>query len=231
METEERPDIALNYSKEDLELLVNEAEKLVLTRALTKYEHSSEEWSSDSDYETRASREWLVRSEPNISLGQRSAVTSTPPEGGNPHRRRPKRPVARPHDWRHSLPECLEYYQPQEDGRESAASLPLSDLWEHELVADFEDQDDKEKALPATLTDFGEDYSKYLYSEIETDSDIFSDEEDGNDPAPPPRLSCLSRHGVLSHKTQQSQTTLKNLLIQANSNHDSWKCQKELVSN
>ena len=220
----------LNYSKQDLELLVSEAERLVMTKCNDDHHHDNDrEWSSDSDYETRASREWLVRSEPNISH-QRPVVTSTP--GSSEAKRRPRRSVAsRPRDWRHSLPECLEYYQPPEltsddGGRVSVASLPLSDLWEHEAMADTEtEENDNEKALETNLTSFGEDYSKYLYSETETssDSDIFSDESDVNN-------LKLSRHGVQSHKTQKSQTALKQLLIKTNPTHDSWKCEKELVS-
>ena len=221
----------LNYSKQDLELLVSEAERLVMTKCNDHHHdnHNDGELSSDSDYETRASREWLVRSEPNISH-QRPVVTSTP--GSAEARRRPRRSVARPRDWRHSLPECLEYYQPPEltsddGGRVSVASLPLSDLWEHEAMADLEEENDTEKALrdATNLTDFGEDYSKYLYSETETssDSDIFSDESNVNN-------LRLSRHGVPTHKTQKSQTALKQLLMKTNRSHDSWKCEEELVS-
>ena len=248
-------DMALNYSRQDLEHLVSEAERLVMPpRGLTTCADHHDgvrcggdhyDGSSDSDYETRASREWLVRSEPNISLrhhqGPEPMVTSTPSEA----RRRPQRRSVtnRRPDWRLSLPECLEYYQPPgltsdhdddhyNDGRVSQASLPLSDLWEHELMADTEDENDNEKAAlmpPANLTDFGEDYSQYLYSEMEeTDSDIFSESDDDvNNSLATRQSSCFSRH---SHKTQKSQTELKQLLIKTNPSHDSWKCEKELVS-
>ena len=229
----------LNYSRQDLELLVSEAERLVRARGAVNTcgdqgrSGDQHDGSSDSDYETRASREWLVRAEPNISL--RPAVTSTPAS-----RRRPRRSGAqRRPDWRLSLPECLEYYQPpesEEDGgrmsQASEASLPLSDLWEHELMADGEEENDIEKALPvqANLTDFGEDYSQYLYSETETDSDNFSDESEDVNNLEIQQSSFLSRHGVQSHRTLKSQTELKLLLIKTNPTHDSWKCEKELVS-
>ena len=114
----------------------------------------------------------------------------------------------------------------------SEASLPLSDLWEHELMADGEEENDIEKALPvqANLTDFGEDYSQYLYSETETDSDNFSDESEDVNNLEIQQSSFLSRHGVQSHRTLKSQTELKLLLIKTNPTHDSWKCEKELVS-
>ena len=117
-------DMALNYSRQDLELLVSEAERLVMPpRGLTTCADHHDgrrcgdqyDGSSDSDYETRASREWLVRSEPNISLrhhqGSDPMVTSTPSDEA---RRRPRRRSVtnRRPDWRLSLPECLEYYQP-----------------------------------------------------------------------------------------------------------------------
>ena len=234
-------DMALNYSRQDLELLVSEAERLVMPSRVGTNCGDHHDGSSDSDYETRASREWLVRSEPNISLrhhqGSASMVTSTPSEA----RRRPRRSVTRRPDWRLSLPECLEYYQPpgltsddgdHHDGRASQASLPLSDLWEHELMADNEEENDNEKAalVVTNLTNFGEDYSKYLYSETETsDSDIFSesDHDDVNNLVIRKSYSSFSLH---NHRTQKSQAELKQLLIKTNPSHDSWKCEEELVS-
>merc|ERR1712087_355427 len=89
-------EISLNYSREDLAVLLNEAERLVLGQTCP---HTAGGESSDSDYETQVSRDWLVSSGPNIPLRRLS----------------PSRKSRR--DWRNSLPECLEFYN-NTDGRD-----------------------------------------------------------------------------------------------------------------
>ena len=90
---------SLNYSKEEVQLLARRAEEMILSNV--KYESfnncndQSEADTSDSDYGSRASREWFVSSEPNITQRRMS-----------PQRKLLK---SRRKDWRHSLPECLEY--------------------------------------------------------------------------------------------------------------------------
>ena len=65
----------LNYSKQDLELLVSEAERLVMTKCNDHHHHG--EWSSDSDYESRASREWLSRAlETSVTMSPTSVAIS-----------------------------------------------------------------------------------------------------------------------------------------------------------
>jgi len=221
----EKNDICLNYSKEDVEALVLQAEKLVMNHRGTSvhYENShnftgDNSSASDSDYESKVSRDWLVQSEPNIHLRRSPSCIA----------QRRKKPVSSRRDWRHSLPECLEYWKQSndleseadesDDGQESEASLPLSDLWEHDpFVTEGQEQSDNDKAtLPANLANFGEDYSAYLYSDTETDSDIYS-EEDGN--------------GKILHKNyicrvSQSKLSFKNILKQVNFGDDGLELEK-----
>ena len=193
-------EISLNYSREDLEILLDEAERLVLGQ-------SSPQSESDSDYETQVSRDWLVSSEPNIPLRRLS-----------PHRKSRR-------DWRNSLPECLEFYN-QTDGRDSPASqvsLPLSDLWELDTALSEHAQDggneNEAAALPASIANFGEDYHKFLYSDV-TDSDT-SDLEGEN---------SRERHFNTNYQILQSKSSLRDLLIQLNTNSELWKSYTDLVS-
>ena len=96
-----KTDICLNYSREDVAALVDEAEKLVMEQSVIINEATDTSDASDSDYETKVSRDWLVQSEPNICT-RRLSPTS-------PLRRR-KSVIKTRRDWRHSLPECLEYF-------------------------------------------------------------------------------------------------------------------------
>ena len=196
-------EMCLNYSREDLEILLNQAERLVLSQTSAQCE-------SDSDYETQVSRDWLVSSEPNIPLRRLS-----------PHRKSRR-------DWRNSLPECLEFYY-HEDGRDSPASqvsqvsLPLSDLWELDTALSEHCQDganDHEAAaLPASIANFGEDYHKFLYSDV-TDSDT-SDLEGEN---------SRERHFNTNYQILQSKSSLRDLLIQLNTKNELWKSYSDLVS-
>ena len=196
-------EISLNYSREDLAVLLNEAERLVLGQT---WPHTGGE-SSDSDYETHASRDWLVSSEPNIPLRRLS----------------PSRKSRR--DWRNSLPECLEFYNNTDgrDSRLSQVSLPLSDLWELDTALSEKFQDGANEheaaALPASLANFGEDYHKFLYSDI-TDSDT-SDLEGEN---------SRERHFNTNYQILQSKSSLRDLLIQLNTNKELWKSYNDLVS-
>lgn len=199
--------MTLNYSREDLEVLLSQAERLVRSSNCANLRgKESDDCSSDSDYETKASRDLLISSEPNLPLRRLS-----------PNRRSRR-------DWRNSLPECLEFYKEQSDGRESPASqasLPLSELWEHDSFISEHIQDgaaDNEKAtLPSNLANFGEDYHKFLYSDV-TDSDSSEDER------------SRERHSNTSYQILQSKSALKDLLIQLNANDDMWRCREELVS-
>jgi len=194
-------EISLNYSREDLAVLLNEAERLVLGQT---WAHTGGE-SSDSDYETHASRDWLVSSEPNIPLRRLS----------------PSRKSRR--DWRNSLPECLEFYNNTDgrDSRLSQVSLPLSDLWELDTALSEKFQDGANEheaaALPASLANFGEDYHKFLYSDI-TDSDT-SDLEGEN---------SRERHFNTNYQILQSKSSLRDLLIQLNTNKELWKSYNDL---
>ena len=204
--------ISLNYSREDLEVLLDQAERLVLGRACERSEGSE---SCDSDYGTNLSRDCLVSSEPNIPLRRLSPS------------RRSRR------DWRNSLPECLEFYNTTE-GRDSRASqvsqvsLPLSDLWELDtvdtvdtaLADNFQDGGNEAAALPASLANFGEDYHKFLYSDV-TDSDT-SDLEGEN---------SRERHFNTNYQILQSKSSLRDLLILLNTNNELWKSYTDLVSN
>jgi len=214
----EKNEISLNYSKEDVEALVLKAEKLVMSHrgATVHYENShnltgENSSASDSDYESKVSRDWLVQSEPNINLRRSPSCFS----------QRRKKQVSTRRDWRHSLPECLEFWKQSnnleseadesDDGRESQVSLPLSDLWEHDpFVTEAQEQSDNDKAtLPANLANFGEDYSAYLYSDTETDSDLnLSSDEEVNEKKP--------FHKNYNCKISQSKSSFKNILQQIN---------------
>ena len=205
---QETGDMALNYSREDLEVLLTQAERLVRSSNCgnLREKHCEDGTSSDSDYETRASRDILISSEPNIPLRRLS----------------PNRKSRR--DWRNSLPECLEFFNnprsEPESGRESQISLPLSELWEHDsFLSEHVQEGDTERAtLPHNLANFGEDYHKFLYSDL-SESDSSDLEERSRD-----------RHSNTSYRILQSKSSLKDLLIQLNTNSDLWNCQKELVS-
>ena len=119
-------EISLHYSKEDVHALAVKAEQMVLqSRRHKNYSNAAcASWqainageSSDSDYESKISRECFISSEPNISQRRLS-----------PNR---KHLNSRRKDWRKSLPECLEYFSPSgADQVTSQASTPASDLWE-----------------------------------------------------------------------------------------------------
>ena len=173
----------LNYSKEDVELLLDEAEKMIMNQSRTCENSLTpvDEYSSDSDYESKASRDLLIQSEPNISRRRVSPLLPS-------QRRKNKTSNVMRRDWRHSLPECLEYFNidtsddgDEDDGRDSKISLPLSDLWEHDQFINEASQDQlcKKDSLPADLANFGEDYSEHLFSDTEeSDLDISQDDQD-----------------------------------------------------
>ena len=77
--------------------------------------------------------------------------------------------------------------------------------------ADQEDQALNKDALPASLEHFGEDYSKYLYSDTETESELeFSDEQNDED----------DEGGAANYKILQSKSALKTILTQINTKDD-----------
>lgn len=223
--------ISLNYSKEDVAALVDEAEKLVMNRKMSgklrssssQQSHHYYDCSSDSDYETKVSRDWMVQSEPNINLRRGGSPPSTAAT------RRRKSATASRRDWRHSLPECLEYFNHLEvdndasdDGRDSEASLPLSDLWEHDqFVSEVHQEPDvnAKAILPDILENFGDDYSAYLYSDTDTASELFTDEDDDN--------AKLSQQTNINYKILQSKSSLQTAFIHFNSNSND---DKTLVS-
>ena len=123
----ETDEMSLHCSKEDVQALAVKAEQMVLqSRGYKNYSkpaHAS--WQannagelSDSDYESKISRECFISSEPNISQRRLS-----------PNR---KHLNSRRKDWRKSLPECLQYFSPSSaDQVPSQASTPAqADLWE-----------------------------------------------------------------------------------------------------
>ena len=119
-------EMSLHYSKEDVHALAVKAEQMVLQNrhhknysnaARASWQANNAGESSDSDYESKISRECFISSEPNISRRRLS-----PNRKGLNSRRK---------DWRKSLPECLEYFSPSgADQIPSQASTPASDLWE-----------------------------------------------------------------------------------------------------
>ena len=120
-------EMSLHYSKEDVHALAVKAEQMVLqSRRHKNYSNAAcASWqainageSSDSDYESKISRECFISSEPNISQRRLS-----------PNR---KHLNSRRKDWRKSLPECLQYFSPSSaDQVPSQASTPAqADLWE-----------------------------------------------------------------------------------------------------
>ena len=226
--------IALNYSKEDVAALVDEAEKLVMSRKTSGKLRSSSsqqsyhhhyDCSSDSDYETKVSRDWMVQSEPNINLRRGGSPSSSTAQSAATRRR--KSGTASRRDWRHSLPECLEYFnncdgndEDSDDGRNSEASLPLSDLWEHDQFVSEIHQDPEvnpKATLPENLENFGDDYSAYLYSDTDTASELFTDEDDDR----------VSRQTNINYKILQSKSCLQTFFIHLNSNSND---DKSLVS-
>ena len=122
----ETDEMSLHCSKEDVQALAVKAEQMVLqSRRHKNYSNAAcASWqainageSSDSDYESKISRECFISSEPNISQRRLS-----------PNR---KHLNSRRKDWRKSLPECLEYFSPSgADQVTSQASTPASDIWE-----------------------------------------------------------------------------------------------------
>ena len=98
-------EIYLYYSKEDVHSLAVKAEQMVLQSSCHKnyskaarasWQDSNAGESSDSDYESKISRECFISSEPNISQRRLS-----------PNR---KSLNFRREDWQKSLPECLQYF-------------------------------------------------------------------------------------------------------------------------
>ena len=124
---EDASEMSLHYSKEDVHALAVKSERMVLqSRRYKNYSNAAHtSWkaknvseSSDSDYESKISRECFISSEPNISQRRLS-----------PSR---KDLNSRRKDWRKSLPECLEYFStlPLPHSADSQASISASDLWE-----------------------------------------------------------------------------------------------------
>ena len=123
-------EMSLHYSKEDVHALAVKAEQKVLQSrcyrnyskvARASWQDNNAGESSDSDYESKISRECFISSEPNISQRRLS----------------PNRNIlnSRRKDWRKSLPECLEYFSPlpqpsSADQVPSQTSTPASDTWE-----------------------------------------------------------------------------------------------------
>ena len=128
--------ISLNYSKEDIHALAVKAEQLVLRNSQRKkVKYKTIDTSSDSDYESKQSRDCFISSEPNIYQRRTSPCR--------------KKLNSRRKDWRNSLPECLEYFTPSKSYHStpskvsrshspsttpsesgSRSSTRLSDLWE-----------------------------------------------------------------------------------------------------
>ena len=137
--------MSLHYSCADVRVLATEAEMLVRSKSACENvyrKNSSEGDSEDSDYQARIQRDSVISSEPNIPKRKLS----------------PKRKLCKRKDFRQSLPDYLDYFQPScvstkalslgrvknefhlikissselsSSGRsESQASLSLSELWE-----------------------------------------------------------------------------------------------------
>ena len=110
-------DLFLNYSREDVHALAVRAEKLVLQNTqVERVNKDAINISSDSDYESKHSRECFISSEPNIYKRRTSSS-----------RRRLK---SRRKEWRKSLPECLEFFTPVI----SDNHLSRSDSWDKDQV-------------------------------------------------------------------------------------------------
>ena len=129
-------EMSLHYSKEEIQFLATKAEEMILTNVSCEnhskqsrgnWQADTEDVSSDSDYESKISRDCFISSEPNISQRRLS----------------PKRKLlnSRRKDWRHSLPECLEYFSPdlghsplplpgRRAGGRSTQATPLAAGWE-----------------------------------------------------------------------------------------------------
>ena len=108
----------------DLAALVDRAERMVRGPRLDKGRPRRHE-DSDSDYETQ---NWAAStSEPDMSHLRHA-----------PGPRLRRRHAPGPRDWRHSLPECLEFYRAADTDGDSCAdsvdSAALSDLWEHDSL-------------------------------------------------------------------------------------------------
>ena len=106
----------------DLAALVDRAERMVRGPRLDKGRRHED---SDSDYETQ---NWAAStSEPDMSHLRHA-----------PGPRLRRRHAPGPRDWRHSLPECLEFYRAADTDGDSCAdsvdSAALSDLWEHDSL-------------------------------------------------------------------------------------------------
>ena len=119
-------EMSLHYSKEDVHALAVKAEQMVLQSqryknyskaARASWEANNVGETSDSEYESKISRECFISSEPNISRRRLSPIR--------------KHLNSRRKDWRKSLPECLEYFSPSSANQvPSQASTPASDLRE-----------------------------------------------------------------------------------------------------
>ena len=110
--------ISLNYSREDVHALAVRAEQLVLQNTqVERVKDDATNTSSDSDYESKQSRECFISSEPNIYQRRTSSCR--------------RRLQSRRKDWRKSLPECLEYFTPTiSESHLSKSSSVLSDRWD-----------------------------------------------------------------------------------------------------
>ena len=189
-------EMSLHYSKEDVHALATKAEKMVLNNTACEnymndsqatWQANNEDDSSDSDYESKISRECFISSEPNISQRRLS----------------PKRKLlnSRRKDWRNSLPECLEYFSPSlatyknnlahsplpesfqrcsstgevnsRHGTESPgqASVPLSDGWEQEqYLSESPYTEYQDENCARSILNFGEDYGEILTNLSDSDS-------------------------------------------------------------
>ena len=140
-------DLSLNYSREDVHALAVRAEKLVLQNTqVERVKKDAINISSDSDYESKHSRECFISSEPNI-FKRRTSFS----------RRRLK---SRRKEWRKSLPECLEFFTPVISDHQ----LSRSDSWDKDHVAQeqcFKGQVSDYQEQKYSL-DFGEDYQEVL---------------------------------------------------------------------
>ena len=120
-------EMSLHYSKEEIQFLATKAEEMILTnvsfenrskKSRASWQADTEDVSSDSDYESKISRECFISSEPNICQRRLS----------------PNRNIlnSRRKDWQKSLPECLQYFSPLPlpISADQTASTPASDPWE-----------------------------------------------------------------------------------------------------
>jgi len=160
-------EISLHYSKEDVHALAVKAEQLVLkSTRFESWQPVNTDTSSDSDYESKLSRECFISSEPNIFQRRSSPCRA--------------RLNSRRKDWRNSLPECLEYFSPtlpslspplSHSKLASQATTPLSDLWEQEqYLSESQGSESQDQSYARSILNFGEDYAAVLAESFNTES-------------------------------------------------------------